>query len=124
MNVRAPAGAVARVDPAGGGALALRSFGRQGGQERLCVVGVQPDSEHERALFGWMRARAGVASFERHRPGAIELRLAAASTRVSKAALARGAVGRGCGPMTAGQSAGSLDSTRRCRSPGEICDGS
>jgi Cu2+-exporting ATPase len=44
------------------------------------VVGVEPDSEHERALFGWMRARGGVASFARLRPGAIELRLVPGST--------------------------------------------
>ena len=38
-------------------------------------MGVAPDSEHERSLFGWMRGRAEVVSCERLRPGAIELRL-------------------------------------------------
>jgi Cu2+-exporting ATPase len=54
-------------------AIELRSLGHDGGQRRLRVVGVEPDSEPERALFGWMRARPEVSSFERLRRGAIEL---------------------------------------------------
>ena len=47
------------------------------GEERLRLVGIEPDSEPERELLRWMRARAEVLSFERPRPGAIELRLVA-----------------------------------------------
>jgi heavy metal translocating P-type ATPase len=74
---------------AGGAAIELRSLGQHGDERRLRVVGVEPDSEPERALFGWMRARAEVASFERLRRGAIELRLASggASSSSSMAAL-------------------------------------
>ncbi len=61
--------------PASAAAIELRSLGRECGQERVRVVGVAPDSEHERSLFGWMSGRAEVASCERLRPGAIELRL-------------------------------------------------
>jgi Cu2+-exporting ATPase len=62
------------------GTIALRSLGRESGQQRLRVVGMEPDSEHEQSLLRWMRARAGVASFERLRPGAIELRLVPGNT--------------------------------------------
>jgi heavy metal translocating P-type ATPase len=48
---------------------------RQLGRQRVRLSGVEPDSEQERSLLAWMRERAEVASFERLRPGAIELRL-------------------------------------------------
>ncbi len=66
---------------AGGAAIELRSLGHHGDEERLRVVGVEPDSDHERALLGWMRARAEVASFERRGRGAIELRLTSRGAR-------------------------------------------
>jgi heavy metal translocating P-type ATPase len=75
---------------AGGTAIELRSLGHRDGERRLRLVGLEPDSEPERALLGWMRARADVASFERLRRGAIELRLASrgvASTGGAMAAL-------------------------------------
>jgi heavy metal translocating P-type ATPase len=55
----------------GSNAIKLRALG--GG--RLRLVGVKPDSETERALIDWVCERSAVASLERPRPGAFELRL-------------------------------------------------
>jgi Cu2+-exporting ATPase len=49
---------------------------------------MDPDSEHERSLLGWMRSRPGVASFERLRPGAIELRLVPGNTAANGRSMA------------------------------------
>jgi hypothetical protein len=51
----------------GAASIELRSLG----QRRLRVVGVEPDSDPERALFGWIRERRDVSSFDRLGPEAI-----------------------------------------------------
>jgi heavy metal translocating P-type ATPase len=51
--------------------LQLRALG--GG--RLRLVGLEPDSEAERALIDWVSQRPEIATFEQPRPGAFELHL-------------------------------------------------
>ena len=75
-----PARAMATRAPA---AIEVRALG----QARLRLVGVEPDSEDERALFDWARDRAEVAACER-RPGAHELRLVPARAAVARATAA------------------------------------
>ena len=65
-------------------AIGLRSLGR----ERLRLVGIEPDSDRERELLGWMRTRSEVASFERRRAGTIDLRLVPSGTERARSLIA------------------------------------